>query len=206
VQRDVRILLAAQQLFYDRGFEAVGVDDIGAMAGITGPAIYRHFASKQALLETLFDHAIDVLLQRTGKACEDPWQEIEAIVQAHAMFVVENPQLAAICQREDRSLSDARRRRWLRRRAVYVELWVNCLKRCFPNRAEADLVSATWAALNQLNSVGTWPHDARRTRRLAELLTTLTLSGLRGLAQTDQVLAIPSLLPLRAGRGSQTVE
>src|SRR5437763_17067182 len=48
--RREEILRAAAQLFAERGSRAVGVDDIGAAVGVSGPAIYRHFASKDAML------------------------------------------------------------------------------------------------------------------------------------------------------------
>lgn len=37
----------------DRGYLAVRLEDIGAAAGVSGPAIYRHFAGKEALLVEL---------------------------------------------------------------------------------------------------------------------------------------------------------
>src|ERR671929_1716646 len=48
--RREQILQAAAQLFAERGSRSVGVDDIGAAVGVTGPAIYRHFAGKDAML------------------------------------------------------------------------------------------------------------------------------------------------------------
>src|SRR5437763_17054307 len=48
--RREQILQAAAQLFAERGSRAVGMDDAGAAVGVTGPAIYRHFASKDAML------------------------------------------------------------------------------------------------------------------------------------------------------------
>jgi AcrR family transcriptional regulator len=51
--RAKKILEAAVELFYERGFAAVGVDDIGERAGVAGPAIYRHFRGKDEILATL---------------------------------------------------------------------------------------------------------------------------------------------------------
>lgn len=48
--RHDQLLEVAALLFRSRGYEEVGVDDIGAAAGVTGPAVYRHFSGKQALL------------------------------------------------------------------------------------------------------------------------------------------------------------
>ena len=51
--RRARLLAAAEQLMAERGYAAVRLEDIGAAAGVSGPAIYRHFASKEALLAEL---------------------------------------------------------------------------------------------------------------------------------------------------------
>jgi AcrR family transcriptional regulator len=60
--RDRDILRVAERLFYERGYGAVGVDLIGAEAGVTGPAIYSHFRGKADILAALFDEAMDRML------------------------------------------------------------------------------------------------------------------------------------------------
>jgi AcrR family transcriptional regulator len=40
------ILGAASELFAARGFAAVGIDDIGVAARMTGPGVYRYFPGK----------------------------------------------------------------------------------------------------------------------------------------------------------------
>src|ERR1700722_18542566 len=45
-----RILTAARELFYRRGIHAVGVDAIAETAGTNKMTLYRHFASKDALV------------------------------------------------------------------------------------------------------------------------------------------------------------
>ena len=44
--RRSQLLAAAEQLIAERGFLAVRLEDIGAAAGVSGPAIYRHFTGK----------------------------------------------------------------------------------------------------------------------------------------------------------------
>src|ERR1044071_7137914 len=54
-ERRERILASATSLFEENGFHGAGIDDIAAAAGVTGPAIYRHFKNKDAVLVALFD-------------------------------------------------------------------------------------------------------------------------------------------------------
>lgn len=45
-----KILGAAQNLFYEQGIRAVGVDEIVRTAGVTKPSLYRLFESKDGLI------------------------------------------------------------------------------------------------------------------------------------------------------------
>ena len=51
--RRLQLLSAAERLFAERGFLAVRLEDIGAAAGVSGPAIYRHFPNKESMLVEL---------------------------------------------------------------------------------------------------------------------------------------------------------
>ena len=51
--RRQQILKEAARLFAERGFHGVGVDEIGAAVGISGPGLYRHFPGKDAMLRSL---------------------------------------------------------------------------------------------------------------------------------------------------------
>src|ERR1022692_2575939 len=57
--RKEAILRASATLFAQKGFAAVGIDDIGAAVGITGPAIYRHFPGKDAVLTAVILSLLD---------------------------------------------------------------------------------------------------------------------------------------------------
>ena len=49
------IMDAALDLFSEKGYAAVGVDEIGAAAGVKGPAIYHYFKGKEAILNELLN-------------------------------------------------------------------------------------------------------------------------------------------------------
>jgi AcrR family transcriptional regulator len=184
VKRDRKILDAAQRLFHERGFDAVGIDEVGEAAGITGPAIYRHFSGKDEILGTLFDEAVDALLVAVGdEEFEDPFEELSFLARAHAQFVLEHQVLASILIRDDRSLAEPFRRRHHRRERPYIERWISCLGRCYPDRGTDELTSATFAILQMLNSPGTWPKGARKTEGLADLLAEMALGALSVLGE-----------------------
>ena len=61
--RRSQLLAAAEQLIAERGFLAVRLEDIGAAAGVSGPAIYRHFPNKESLLVELLAEVSARLLE-----------------------------------------------------------------------------------------------------------------------------------------------
>src|SRR5215213_3170279 len=144
------ILRAAAQLFAERGSRAVGVDDVGAAVGVTGPAIYRHFASKDAMLAEMLVRISEALLaggaDRVADAGDDPAAQLRALIAFHVDFALDNPALITVQDRDLGSLpaADAAQVRRLQRR--YVEVWVGVLTRLHdgvdaaPCRARAHAV------------------------------------------------------------------
>ena len=88
------LLQSAADLFSAKGYHAVGIDDIGAAAGISGPGVYRHFPSKQAILEALCDRATTSMLEGARgipAAHAEPAEALEALVDLHVDFAVARP-------------------------------------------------------------------------------------------------------------------
>jgi AcrR family transcriptional regulator len=55
MENRVRIMECAKELFYAKGYDAVGVQEIVDRAGITKPTLYYYFGSKLGLLKTLLE-------------------------------------------------------------------------------------------------------------------------------------------------------
>src|SRR6478609_5935149 len=51
--RRAALLDAAAGLFAERGYNGVSIEDLGSAVGVSGPAVYRHFPSKPAVLAAL---------------------------------------------------------------------------------------------------------------------------------------------------------
>jgi AcrR family transcriptional regulator len=172
--RREQILRAAAQLFAERGSRSVGVDDVGAAVGVTGPAIYRHFASKDAMLAEMLLRISERLLEGGAEvaaaAGDDPGDQLRALIDFHVEFALDNPALITVQDRDLGALSepDARRVRQLQRR--YVEEWVGVLARLHPAAPTAACRARAHAVFGLINST---PHSAGRLARpaMARLLT-----------------------------------
>jgi AcrR family transcriptional regulator len=166
--RREQILQAAAQLFAERGSRAVGVDDVGAAVGVTGPAIYRHFASKDAMLAEMLLRISEHLLaggsERIADAGDDAAAQLRALIAFHVDFALDNPALITVQDRDLRSLTetDAAQVRRLQRR--YVEVWVTVLARLHP---EADAATSRARAHAVFGLINSTPHSAGRLGRPA---------------------------------------
>ena len=178
--RREQILRAAAQLFAERGSRSVGVDDVGAAIGVTGPAIYRHFASKDAMLAEMLEGISERLLsggrERVAAAGADPVAQLRALVAFQVDFALDNPALITVQDRDLGALSeaDARRVRQLQRR--YVEEWVTVLQRLHPDAPTAACRARAHAVFGLINST---PHSAGRLPRpaMAALLTEMAVAA-----------------------------
>lgn len=184
--RERDILDAAKHLFHARSFDRVGVDDIGALAGITGPAIYRYFSGKNEILAALFDAAMDRLLLLCGPLPADPFAALDRLVAAHVEFAVQDSELLSVYAREERSLTEPWRRRLNRRQREHLDRWYSVLAQCFPDRSVREHHAATHAAIGMIHSVGEWPRAVRISAGLTDTLARLVSRGLAGLGSGEE--------------------
>jgi AcrR family transcriptional regulator len=174
------LLAAAADLFATRGYHAVGIDDIGAAAGITGPGVYRHFASKQALLQALCDLAVGRMVEQARHT-----DGLEALVDLHVDFVVRERALIRVWLREQWSLDKEARRSSTRHLRAYEEVWRDALaprRRDLAPEGVALVVSSVLGMLNTTSHIdsalsGEDRRTALRDLALAALLGQRTPSA-----------------------------
>ncbi|EFL02381.1 LOW QUALITY PROTEIN: TetR-family transcriptional regulator, partial [Streptomyces sp. SPB78] len=140
--RRVQILREAARLFAARGFHGVGVDEIGAAVGISGPGLYRHFAGKDAMLAELLVGISERLLAggraRLAAAEGPPEAVLDSLLAGHIDFALDDRALIVLHDRELARLRDEDRRRVRRLQREYVELWVDTLRKGPPHDGRAD--------------------------------------------------------------------
>ena len=146
-----QILASALRLFHEHGYHATGMDEIGAAAGITGPGIYRHFRSKEDILETLVrDRGEQVVaeIERVMASDMAPREMVDALARSYVQGIVADPSLAVVAMYERRTLS-AETRSWLdKMERRNVEVWVAALRQARPELDEAEARVVVHGALS----------------------------------------------------------
>ncbi|MGY0024190.1 SACE_7040 family transcriptional regulator [Streptomyces sp. cg35] len=160
--RREQILREAARLFADRGFHGVGVDEIGAAVGISGPGLYRHFAGKDAMLAELLVGISGQLLtggkRRVAEAERGPEALLDSLIEGHIDFALDDRDLITLHDRELDRLRDSDRKLVRQLQRQYVELWVDAVRKVYPGLAEPHARVAVHAVFGLLNST---PHLSR---------------------------------------------
>ncbi|WP_243063755.1 TetR/AcrR family transcriptional regulator [Humibacter sp. RRB41] len=154
------LLTAAARLFAERGFAGVSIEDLGAAAGVSGPAVYRHFSGKQAVLAALLIGVSEGLLTGGRECVADaatPRAALGSLVDFHVDFALSEPDVIRAQDRDLDSLSaaDAARVRELQR--TYVELWVDVLS----GLRDEDRRSLRVRAHAVFGLINSTPHSSR---------------------------------------------
>jgi AcrR family transcriptional regulator len=186
--RRLQLLSAAERLFAERGFLAVRLEDIGAAAGVSGPAIYRHFPNKESLLVELLVGISTRLLAGARKVRAgntDAAAALDDLIDFHLDFALGEPDLIRIQDRDLAHLPEAAEKQVRKAQRQYVEVWVGVLRELNPGLAEADARLTAHAVFGLLNST---PHslksgdDARarpaRAARARAVLRAMTVAAL----------------------------
>ncbi|MEV4009230.1 TetR/AcrR family transcriptional regulator [Nonomuraea angiospora] len=154
------ILAAAARLFAARGFHGVSIEDIGAAVGVSGPALYRHFSGKDALLSEMLVDVSSRLRESAAAAVTSypgPQETLDALLNVQITFALEQPALITVHDRELGNVPEPERRQIRRLQRLYVEEWVTVLAELHPACPAARLRAATHAVFGLLNST---PHSA----------------------------------------------
>jgi AcrR family transcriptional regulator len=181
--RREEILEIAMGLFVSRGYHGVSMDDIGAAAGVTGPALYHHFAGKEAMLVAALNPVSESLLKGGRARVEghptEPRAALESLVEFHVAFALANPAVIALHLHELDRLPEEPRRQIRRLQRLYVEVWVETLTALRAELAAEEARVLAHAAFGLMNSTPFLGGEVDRDRR-AELLRTATLQALSG--------------------------
>jgi AcrR family transcriptional regulator len=175
------ILDIAVGLFAQRGYHGVSMDDIGAAAGVTGPALYHHFAGKEAMLVAALNPVSEGLLgggqARVAMYPDDAVAALRSLVDFHVAFALANPAVIALHLHELDRMPIEPRRQIRRLQRLYVEVWVDVLCAVREDLIAAEARVLAHAAFGLMNSTPFLGGEVAQDRR-AELLRAATLAAL----------------------------
>lgn len=177
--RREQLLDTAARLFAERGFHGVSVHDIGAACGVTGPAIYRHFAGKDAMLAQMLVEISERLVdeaQRRTDGLGEPVAVLRALIGWHIDFALGHPALIVVQAREWANLQPEARATVRTLQLAYIDRWVAVVRALRPDLDPSAARAAVQAVFGLLNST---PHSARISEaRMRELLARMAESAL----------------------------
>ncbi len=173
------IMTAAAELFRDRGFRETSLSDIGAAAGVSGPAIYRYFTSKGELLSVLIEEAAIVWRGTVDEVLNEdtpPEVTLERLIEAAVTLQLRNGNLRDVFNKEYRSLDDDARRRVARIERVRMAEWVHLLSEVQPGLGDQEARAAVTMVDGMLRSITALTDMDHE--QLARVMKDMVLGGL----------------------------
>jgi AcrR family transcriptional regulator len=174
------LLAAAKRLIAKHGYLGVRLEDIGGAAGVSGPAVYRHFASKDAVLAALLveiSHTLHDGGERIRQSAASPAQALLDLVAYQVDFALADPELILIYDRDRfhlpaEDLHDVRRTQ-----RAYVEIWVDVIRAAAPSGSVAEDRTRAHAVIGLINSAPRIPGPSR-TGATREVLNRMALGAI----------------------------
>ncbi len=180
------ILLAAAQIFSQKGFHATSMQDIAQAVNLQKASLYHHVTSKQEILVEVLDRALDLLIERMQSVLDCPAPPDEKLRQAMIVYLktmLDRRDLAAVLLLEHRSLEPEMQSRHVPRRDRFERLWRDLIQDGLDadQYCCTDPAVASWALLGVLNWTITWyrPEGSLTSEEIAEQFANLFLNGLR---------------------------
>ena len=177
--RREQILEIAAELFAEHGFHGVSIADLGAACGFSGPAIYKHFRSKQAILAEMLVAISEELLsesRRRVEAAADDKAALASLVDWHVTFALEHQALIVVQDRDWAALPVEAREKVRTTQLAYVEVWVKVLRSLHTNLSREQARARVHAGFGLINST---PHSAVVSdAEMHEILSEMALRAL----------------------------
>lgn len=174
-RRDV-ILRTAARLFAEHGFGNVAINDIGFEAGVTGPAIYRYFPSKEALLISIYSDLYTTSTENIDRIVSEVpngVKRIVALVDSQIDLATSQAEAIRIIESEWRHLPD-KEATVLRKAAQHgFKAWADAVAAACPSLDAGTVEITTHGILAMINSISrrraAHPLSPTQRLRLAEM-------------------------------------
>lgn len=173
-ERADSLLHEAARLFAERGYSGVSLEDIGSAVGVSGPAVYRHFAGKQALLGAVLVKVSEDLVDggtRVAASSSDDEERMLALIGFHVDFALTHADVIRVHDRDLAHLSADDRAEVRRLQRIYIDLWISALAP-LRDAASDELRLRVQACFGLINSTPHSTRSASRSKRSTAMILT----------------------------------
>lgn len=154
-ERSGFIYRTAAQMIYEKGFDAISMNEIANALDLTKPGLYYHVKGKKQLLFSIMDFAMDMLDTNVVKPAAkvvDAEERLRLIICQHARLLTHEAGALAILIDEDAGLSAEQREEIVDRKRAYFDLLRRTLDE-LKARGRLRPVDSTVAAFSLLGMV-----------------------------------------------------
>ena len=177
------VLRVAIELFNRQGYDATSMGDLARELGLTKSAIYHHVPSKEHLLESAIDEALDALTASLDEVAATPGldagQRLRAAVRGSVVVLVEHLPAVTLLLRV-RGNTPAEKAALRRRREIDDRLaeMVRSAADAGAIRGDLDPLLTSRLLFGMVNSMTEWLRDGGDVETIADTVTTLAFDGL----------------------------
>lgn len=154
-----RLLATAISLFGDKGYQATGMNDIGAAAGVTGPSLYSYFDSKSDLLNAAIErgtHALWIAMHSALRHNRTHDDALADVVRSYVSMTEDNVNLTSLLFTEPALMTPGA----MSSQREYVAEWVALLRGARPHVTEGRARVLVHAGLGVIHDLTRTPHLA----------------------------------------------
>ena len=179
------ILEAAAKIFSQKGYHATSMNDIANSVNLQKASLYHHVSSKQEILVSILDEALDLINNRVGDVVELPIptdEKMRIAVREYLSTLTEQPNLAGVLLLEYKSLTPEYHARHIPKRDKFEQIWRDLLQLGVDEGHFfiSDVHMTTRALLGLMNWVVTWYKEsgALSIFEIADQYSELFLNGI----------------------------
>ena len=181
-----KVLAAAEELFFEQGYDATSVREVVERAGVTKGALYHHFTSKEDLLYEMYMELFRVNLaglDRILRDGSDPAQMLRQIIDDLVITNADSFRGVTVAARELRRLDQDR---WVSLQADWRR-YQDSVRKIIRDAQEQGVFAATaspeiisWTIFGFTNDMHTWyrPDGPKSAAVIAKELADFVLNGL----------------------------
>lgn len=185
--RAARITSTAARLFRERGFHATTIDDIGRAEGVSGPAIYRHFAGKDDLLAAVVLRGVRHINESFAAVADrdvDPEERVALVVAAGGRAVIDDLDSIMVHLREGRHLPHDRRADIAAGADAVNDVYIAAVQAARPELSRRHVGFMLQSLSGMYLSLGHF-HLTTSRERLEEIWTTMGTAALLAAPDVD---------------------